>query len=86
MGSFFPIIPGIEANPTVPVKQWPSTPSPINDGQTVEELEQDFDNLVTECLPALMAKTRKVVLGCNAEGRRGEQLRVILIKGIFKKY
>ena len=65
MGSFFPIILGIEASPTVPVRQWPSTPSPINDGQTVEELEQDFDNLVAECLPALMARTRKVVPGAT---------------------
>ena len=32
-----------------------------NKGQTVEELEQDFDNLVAECLPALMTRTRKVV-------------------------
>ena len=32
-----------------------------NEGQTVEELEQDFDNLVAECLPALMARTRKAM-------------------------
>ena len=32
----------------------------LDDGQTVEDLEKDFDKLVIECLPALTARNRQV--------------------------
>ena len=32
----------------------------LDDGQTVEDLEKDFDKLVLECLPALTASNRQV--------------------------
>ena len=32
----------------------------LDDGQTVEDLEKDFDKLVLECLPALTARNRQV--------------------------
>ncbi len=32
----------------------------LDDGQTVEDLEKDFDKLVLECLPALTASNREV--------------------------
>ena len=31
----------------------------LDDGQTVEDLEKDFDKLVLECLPALTASNRQ---------------------------
>ena len=40
-GLFFSTTLGIEANPTVPVRQWPSTPSPINGGKMMKlEIER----------------------------------------------
>ena len=32
----------------------------LDGGQTVEDLEKDFDKLVLECLPALTARNRQV--------------------------
>ena len=32
----------------------------LDDGQTVEDLEKDFDKLVLECLPALVSRNRQV--------------------------
>ena len=32
----------------------------LDDGETVEDLEKDFDKLVIECLPALTARNRQV--------------------------
>jgi len=49
-GLFFPTTVGIEANPTVPMRQWPSTPSPINGGRTDSDETGDY------------TKTRKMVI------------------------
>ena len=32
----------------------------LDDGETVEDLEKDFDKLVLECLPALVSRNRQV--------------------------
>ena len=32
----------------------------LDDWQTVEDLEKDFDKLVLECLPALVSRNRQV--------------------------
>jgi len=50
MASFFPTTLGIEANPTVPMRQWPSMPSPINGGRTDSDVTGDY------------TKTRKMVI------------------------